>query len=626
MIKQLSLLTQKRFAPYFWAQLLGALNDNVYKNALIIAITFTSIQSLPLAPEVLVNICAGVFILPFMLFSTVAGQLADKLEKSMLIRRLKFTEFLIALCVGLAFLSQNYTILIFVLFLLGTQAAFFGPVKYSILPQHLAEAELVTANGLVEMGTFLAILAGSILGTLLIALPQGPLWVTITVISLAALGWLASIKIPYTPACAPDLQLDYRPIKPIISIFKQLRRQDDILHSLFGISWFWFYGMIFLSQMPNYCSQVLGANHQSFTLVLIIFCIGISIGSLLCARLSGERIEIGLVPFGSIGLSLFALDLAFCSPAQHTFEVLKTPLECLQTPALWHPLIDFLMIGIFGGFYIVPLYSLILQRTKATRRSRVIGANNILNSIFMVCSSLFSILFLEVGLSIPQIFLVTALMNAAISLYIFRLVPEFLFRFLTWLLVSFFYRLQEKGTDRFPETGGAIIACNHVSFLDPLIIMATCKRPVRFVMDYGYYSLPLVHTIFKYAKCIPIASSRDNPEVFSKAMDIVAKALEDGELIGIFPEGEVTRTGKLNTFKAGIERIVQRTPVPVLPIALQGLWGSFFSRKHGKAMFHIPHSLPWSSIGINVGTLIPPEKLDRHALQEEVATLRGEWL
>ena len=424
-MSQYDLLKQRRFGPFFATQFLGAFNDNLFKNALVVLVTFGLVNQTAKDTDTLVNLAAGLFILPFFLFSATAGQLADKYEKSMLMRRIKLAEVGIMLIAAVGFLFGGVGFLIVVLFLMGTQSAFFGPVKYAILPQHLKEQELVGGNGLVEMGTFLAILLGTILGP--IAQSWGGPVMALLLVSVAVTGWLTSRNIPLAPAVDPALPINLNVFKETVNILKTAKKNRTVFLSIMGISWFWFYGATFLTQMPNYAKEVLGGSPQVFTLLVAVFSIGIGLGSLLCERMSGKLIEIGLVPFGAIGLSVFALDLSLVTPATSSEELMSIKLF-LASGASWRIVVDLALMALFGGFYIVPLYALIQHRSPETHRSRIIAANNILNSLFMVVAALVAIVLLRAGLSIPNLFLVLAIMNAAVAWFIFRLVPEFLMR------------------------------------------------------------------------------------------------------------------------------------------------------------------------------------------------------
>jgi 1-acyl-sn-glycerol-3-phosphate acyltransferase len=618
---QFKLLLQRRFGPFFLTQFLGAFNDNVFKNALIVLITFQ--VSRGASPETLTNLSAGLFILPFFLFSATFGQLADKLDKARLIRITKVFEVLVMLAAAFAFTINSLALLIALLFLMGVQSALFGPVKYSILPQQLTDRELVGGNGLVESGTFLAILLGTLTGGLLIAMDRGAGWVAATLVVFALAGLVSSYYVPATTPTVPDLKINLNPLTETWRIFKFLRGNRTVFLSVLGISWFWLLGALYLAQLPLYTKDILGANAQVVTLLLVLFSLGIGMGSLGCEKLSGHKVELGLVPLGSIGLTVFGIDLYF-TPVMAGATLFDVQ-AFLQQPGAMRLLVDILLIGVFGGFYIVPLYALIQQRSEQTHRSRVIAGNNILNALFMVAGSLFAIVALGKGLSIDQLFLCLALMNAAVAIYIYSLVPEFTMRFVTWILIHVLYRIDKTGLANIPEEGPAVLVCNHVSFIDAMIIGGCCPRPTRFVMYYKIFNLPIINFVFRTARAIPIAGGKEDPELLTKAYEDIATALDAGELVCIFPEGRVTRDGELNDFRSGVERILARNPVPVVPLALRGLWGSFFSRRYGAAMMSIPRRF-LSRIALVAGKPMSPENVSAANLQQTVLKLRGDWL
>ncbi|MFL6581228.1 MAG: MFS transporter [Burkholderiales bacterium] len=578
---QFRLLLERRFGPFFLTQFFGAFNDNVYKNALVILVAYHATAYSSADPNLLTNLAAAIFILPFVLFSASAGQIADKFEKSALIRIIKVVEICIMLIGTAGLVLTSLPLMFAALFLLGLHSTFFGPVKFAILPQTLTPAELIGGNGLVEMGTFVAILTGTLLAGVLVALQSGIAWVSAVIIFISVLGFLSSLAIPEVPAVAPSLKFDWNAFRETWSNLKFARENRTVFLSLLGISWFWFYGAMFLSQFPNYSKNVLGGNEHVVTLLLALFSVGVAAGSLLCERLSGHKVEIGLVPFGSIGLSVFAVDLFFATPGS-VVQAGAGAWQYLMQPGAWRVAIDLLLIGMFGGFYIVPLYALIQSRCAPSHRSRVIAANNILNALFMVVAAGLAVLGLSAGMTIAQLLLLTGILNAAVALYIFLLVPEFLLRFLDWMLVHSIYRLRTSGLVNVPEEGAALLVCNHQSLADALIITAACRRPIRFVMYYSIFNVPVLRFIFRSMKAIPIAGAKEAPEVLEQAYDDIAKALADGQLVCIFPEGQLTRDGQIGAFRPGVMRILERTPVPVVPMALSGLWRSIFSRNRDK--------------------------------------------
>ncbi|MBK8963127.1 MAG: MFS transporter [Candidatus Competibacteraceae bacterium] len=622
---EFTLMKERRFLPFFVTQFLGAFNDNVFKNALIIMIAFQVAGDDPARSNLLTNLSAGLFVLPFFLFSATAGQLSDKYEKSSYIRQVKLLEIAIMSGAAFGFVTGNTPLLIGLLFLMGAQSTLFGPAKYSILPQHLKPEELVGGNAWIEMATNLAILLGTLLGGVLIARHQGAYWVAGAVIFLAVLGYLSSRWIPIAPPAAPDLRINWNPITETWRILKFTHQNFTVFQSVLGISWFWFVGSVYLAQLPNFTKLNLGGGESVVTLLLTLFAVGVGIGSLLCERLSGRMVELGLVPFGSIGLTLFGVDLFFATPATSApGEALLDVWAFLARPGSWRVALDVVLIGVFGGIYIVPLYALVQQRSEPTHLSRVIAGNNIINAVFMVAAALIAVALLDRGLTIPQLLLVMAVFNAAVAIYIFTLVPEFLMRFIVWILVNIVYRLRTQGLEQLPDQGPALLVCNHVSLMDALVVGGCCRRPVRFVMDHQIFKTPGLNFVFRTAGAIPIASARTDREILKQAYERVAEYLEQGEVVGIFPEGRLTPDGEIGSFKSGIERILKRTPVPVVPMAVRGLWGSFFSRRHGKAMGHFPRRF-WSRVELAVGEPVPPERATSELLRERVAALRGDW-
>ena len=610
-MSQNKLLSERKFAPLFWTQFLGAFNDNLLKNALVILIAFKGVVVLGVPSEKMVVLAGGIFILPFFIFSAIAGQIADRFDKSSLIRFIKITEIGIMLIAALGFTTEMYGITLFSLFLMGVHSTFFGPIKYSILPQHLNERELVGGNALIEAGTFLAILIGTISGGVLASMGTQGVWVvSIGLIVLAVLGLVTSLKIPKAPPVDLSLKVDWNPIRTTIDIIKFTKKNRPVFLSILGISWFWFFGASMLALFPLYGKDVLKAKPEVVTLFLALFSIGIGVGSLLCEKMSRQRLEIGLVPFGSIGISIFTFDLFLRdSPTMSGFGALDI-LQC--RPGL-HIVFDLLFLSIFSGFFIVPLYTLIQERSEKTHRSRIIAANNVLNAIFMVAASGVLVGLMALKLSVPQIFLVLAILNAVVAAYIYTLVPEFLFRFLFWIVANFMYRIEVNGQDNIPAQGAVVLVCNHVSFVDWMLVAASVPRPVRFVMDYHFMKNRLIKRLMTRAKVIPIATQKESPEILESAFEKISDELRLGEIVCIFPEGKITKDGRMNPFRPGIQRILGTDAAPVVPMALVGMWGSFFSREGGQAVKKVPRRF-WSRVKIKFSPpmaahIATPEKL-----------------
>ena len=617
------LLSSLRFRPFFLTQLLGAFNDNLYKNGLTIFIAFQAANISKDASNTLVNIAAGLFILPFFLFSPIAGQLADKFEKSMLIRRIKLLEIAIMLLGALSFMLQSVELLVAILFMMGTQSALFGPVKYSLLPQTLRPEELVGGNAMVEFGTFLAILLGLIAGVFIIDI--GTTELGIAVVFVAVCGYWTSRSIPELPAAAPELQISFNIFTQTRKILRDAHENQTVFYSVLGISWFWFIGITYITQLPNYVRYELGGNEQVYVLLLAMFSIGIGAGSFLCERMSGRIVEIGLVPIGALGLTLFGIDIYFNQSITNS-EVLVAPMAFIADGGNLRIMIDMAMLGVSGGIYIVPLYALVQQRSDEKKRSRIIAANNVLNALFMVVAALYGLAALASGISIPTLFLILAIMNAAVALFIFKLVPEFIMRLLVWLLVHAVYRVDKTDLDNIPDQGPVVLICNHVSFLDALVLAGSIRRPIRYVMYYRIFQLPILSFIFKTAQAIPIAGKSEDPELMQKAFDQVSEALNNGEVVCIFPEGKITETGELGEFKAGVIKVLERNPVPTVPLALRGLWGSFFSRKYGNAMTKLFPRGFFSRIEVVAGQAIDPAEASIELFHQRVLELRGDTL
>jgi len=615
---QFSLLGQRRFAPFFATQFLGALNDNVFRNGLIILITFQGVMVAGMDHTQLANIAAALFILPFFLLSATAGQLADKYEKSFLMRRIKLLEIGLMLIAAYALVSEHYALLLLVLFLMGCQSTLFGPVKYAYLPQQLRSEELVGGNALVEAGTYVAIILGLILG----GLAAGQAVLAACLIGFAVLGYVSSRQIPPTRAVDPTLSIGLNAWSETWRIVGFAREDRSVFLSILGISWFWFFGSAMTIQMPAYTLDVLNGNEAITTSLLVAFAIGVGIGSLLCEKMSGHRIELGLVPFGSIGLSFFAMDLYFAQPLANT-TVITSVSEFLTQPGSWRVLLDLALLGAFGGFYSVPLYALIQKRSRRQHLSRIIAANNIINSIFMVAAAAISIAVLQMGFSIPELFLVLAVLNVVVAVYIYSLLPEFLMRFVAWILVALFYRVRPTGLENIPASGPAVVVCNHVSFMDPVLLSGAIRRPMRFVMYYKIFEIPVLKFFFKGMKAIPIAGAREDEEIMKSAFDTVDEELAAGNLVCIFPEGALTRDGKIQRFRPGVEKIIAQRAVPVIPVSLGRLWGGWFSRRQDGTMRMLPHRL-FARVPIMVGPAVAATEVTAAKMELLVRTQRGD--
>lgn len=422
-----SLLRQQRFAPFFWTQGLGAFNDNVFKTALITQVAFNTASLTTLDGATLATLLPGLFILPFFLFSASAGQLADKYEKSQIIRLVKVLEICIMLFASIGFLSRSLVMLALALFLMGVHSTLFGPVKYSYLPQHLQPNELTAGNGLVEMGSFVAILLGQVLGAWLGSLEQHALFTSLSVLLVAISGYHLSRRIPLSPAPVPEIRINWNPITETIKNVRLFWAQQTLWVAIVAISWFWFFGATLLAQFPNLAKNVLQGSERDFISLLSIFSVGVGVGSVWCEKLSKGKQELGLVMLGAAGMSLFAWDFASTTGSIQQ-QLLANPALTLRTLGgldYWRMLLDVGLLGVSGGLYIVPLYVLLQSRAEAGYQSRVIAANNIMNALFMVLSAGFSVLLFGMGVSIPQLFAITAAVNVLVAIYLCFRQPEY---------------------------------------------------------------------------------------------------------------------------------------------------------------------------------------------------------
>jgi 1-acyl-sn-glycerol-3-phosphate acyltransferase len=619
---QFALLGQRRFAPFFWTQFLGAANDNVFKFAFTLMVTY-QLQLEWLPPSMAGLVIGALFILPYVLFSATSGQLADKHDKARLMQLVKTLEIVIMAVAAWGFYATHVPTLLACVFLMGLHSTLFGPVKYAYLPQHLNERELTGGNGMVEMGTFVAILLGQLAGGILVDTPVvGPHHVAWACLGLALLGRLTAQALPPSPSTDPQLVINWNPFTETWRNLKLAHEQLAVFRSLLGISWMWFFGAVFLSNFPAFAKEVLHGSPQVASLLLAVFSVGIGIGSLLCEMLSKRHVEIGLVPLGAIGMSVFAVDLYFAAsglPASAPYSVAAF----LAQPAHWRVLADLGALALFAGVYSVPMYALIQLRAQPTHRARIIAANNILNALFMIASSVIAGAMLSAGLSIPQLFLALGIANAVVATYIFLIVPEYLLRFVAFVLTRLVYRFRIVNDSRIPTTGPAVLVCNHVSFVDAVLLMAASPRPIRFLMDHQIFKTPVLGWMFRLAKAIPIAPQKTDPATYEAAFAAARAVLADGEMVCIFPEGGITRDGTLQPFKGGVMKLIDGLPdVPVIPMALGNLWGSYFSRvEGGRAMVKPMRRGFWSRVSLTVGERLPAAAVSPEALRERVAGL-----
>jgi 1-acyl-sn-glycerol-3-phosphate acyltransferase len=621
---QFELLKQRRFLPYFATQSLGAFNDNVYRQAIIGLLFYLGVN---LEERTLyTNLAPALFILPYFLFSGLAGQIAEKLEKSLLVRITTMMEIGIMSIAAVGFVMESLPVLLVALFLTGLQSTLFGPVKYSILPSVLKPEELTGGNGLVEMGTSMSILLGMIFGGLIfvIAGEHGPEAAAFAIVALAITGNLVSRAIPRVEASAPDLKINWNPFPESLKALRLARKQPAVRNSVLGVSWFWFVGTVLTAQLPTYAELHLGGGSTLYLFCFVLFSVGTGLGSLLCEKLSRRTVEIGLVPLGAFGMTAFCVDLYFARPGLALAAGLDVG-GFIESAGSWRIMADLTLIGLFAGLYIVPLFALVQSRTPKGELSRVIAGLNIQNSFFIVVAAVAGIAVQRyLGWSIPEVFLALGIANAVVAIFIFSLVPEFFLRFVAWMYVTLFYRVTIEGVEEnVPDEGAALLVCNHVSYMDPLAISAAVPRPIRFVMYYKIFNVPGMNWVFRAYRAIPIAGSKEDQAVKDAAFAEIHEALAAGELVCIFPEGGLTRDGEIAEFRAGVEQILARDPVPVVPMALTGLWDSMWSKRDSRlGRLRVPRRLR-AAVGVIAAPPVPGASATAASLETIVRRLRG---
>jgi len=623
------LLKERRFAPFFISMGLGAFNDNLYKSALAILIAYNLPRE---QADLLVQASAGLFILPFFLFSGISGQICDKFEKAKLMRLIKVLEIVIMFLAAIGLYFGHIYFLMFVLFLMGLQSTLFGPVKYSILPQHLKPAELLAGNGLVSMGTFIAILFGTMCGGLLVTKDFVANYSTVPlgagVLLAAIFGAIAAYFIPRAAASDPDLKIKINPMAETLRAIKLSATNSSTLFAILGISWFWFFGFFFMASLPSYTRDIIMGGEAVATFLLTSISIGMGIGSIFTNRICDGETKLGLVIMGGMGLSIFSADLYFtgATTSSSTTATLLSLSGFFAQVTNWRVVLDFFMIGLWGGMYIVPLYTLLQENSPAHIGSRLIASNNIINAIFMVSAAVFAMLMFACGLNILQIFLIVSGLNLAITLFILYKIPEFFYHIVASLLIKAMYRYKVIGKENIPKSGALLVVSNHVSFIDPFLVSAGLHRPPRFLMDKAYFDIKALQWFFTSSKSIPVTPKKINPELMEQALQDVISGLKNGDMITIFPEGFITRDGQMIAFKEGVERIAKEVDVQVLPVAICGMWGSWFSRVKGRGLKGLPPNRLWAPVQLRIGKALASQEVSASGLYQEVLKLRGDAL
>ncbi len=573
-----SLLACRRFLPLFISQFFGAANDNLFKNALVILILYRLGAGSGEASQILVTAAAGLFILPFFLLSATAGQLSDRYEKSALIRWMKGAEILVVLLAVGALTLASVPLMLTVLFLFGVQATFFGPVKYAVLPELLESGELIAGNALIEGGTFLAILLGTVVGGVLILTEGGTAWVSGVMVALALGGYGAALALPKARPGNPDVRIRPNILAESLSVMTLITGRRDLFLSVLGISWFWLMGATFLAQFPAFTKDVLIADQNVVTLLLTVFSVGIGLGSMLCGRLLRGEISARHVPFAALGMTVFSFDLVFASNAVSADPGhLASVAEFLNHAGAWRVLIDLLLIALSGGIYVVPLYTILQTRCEEKSRARAIAANNIVNALFMVVSALLGGVMLAAGFSVPQVFLTQAIANLGVTVYICGLLPDAVLKGVFSWLLRLAYRVRIEGLEHLAEAGDrVVVVVNHVSFLDAVLMATFLPNKPTFAINTFIAREWWVRPFLTVVDAFPLDPT--NP-LSTKSL---IRAVREGRTLVIFPEGRLTVTGALMKVYEGPGMIADRAGATIVPVRIDGAQYTPFSRLKGK--------------------------------------------
>jgi len=612
--------------PLFATQGAGAFNDHFFKAYVVLLFAFKASPNAN-GEQGLLVLAGAVFMAPFALFSLLGGRLADRFSKTHLIAHLKIAELGIMTLGGLFLLADHRWGLFVTLFLMGTQSALFGPAKYAVLPELVPRGELMRSNAAVEAGTFLAILVGTIAAG--VAHQMGELrHAAFVVCAVAVFGALSSRQLPRTFAPPGSARAPASASGAPVSVWRLLLADRSLVRAVLGLSWFWMLGALLVSVLPVYVRSNWAAEASVATLLFAIVCVGIAMGAWICGRLSRGHLEVGFVPAGAILVSVFLIDLWWSSPTAALASATSTA-ETLGWVAFLNDAqgvrvtLDLLAVATGAGLFSVPLNTWLQIRSPESRRAHFVAANNVVNAIFIVVGSVVLAAFMFLGIELNVVFLALALGNALVALFAYKATCLWTLRFLARTLAHTVYSLRFVGQERLPQKGAALLVCNHVSFIDFLIIAAACPRPVQFVMYHAYYKrLVGVRHLLKDAGVIPIAPAHEDRNALKSAFDQIDQALGRGRLVCIFPEGKITRDGALNPFRTGVERIIQRRRVPVFPMALHGLNRSLFSRQIAKKW--APRNwLKWprTRVRLTVGSAVPPHEVTAQRLAGAVAHL-----
>lgn len=600
---KLYLFKDKRFLPLFIVQFCGCFNDNILKNALIILITYKLVGLTLYSTATMLLAANAVLILPFIVFSGVAGQLADKYERSTLVKVIKLSEIFIVSFATYGFYESNIAILYASIALMGTHSTFFGPLKYSILPDHLEKEELLGANGFVEAGTFISILIGTILGGFYNSIAE---IVIVLMILTAVVGFIASFFVPRSNNENPSIEINKNILMESFNIVKYSYSKKHVFLSLLGISWFWFIGAAILSQIPLLTRDVFAADESVANLFLAVFSIGVGLGSFWCNKLFEDEITTKYLFMAAIGISICGIDLFFASrisTVHHELDQLRNIYTFLSKLHNWRILLDLFLLSAISGLYAVPLFAVMQYFSSPIYRSRVIAANNVLNALFMVASALFLQVMFFLGCSVPTVILLVSLLNIAVAVYIFNLLPEAkiipdpIVRSLCRFLFDKFYRVEVRGLENLEKAGKrVVVVANHISFLDPALLSVYLPRKLVFAINTQMSEVFWVKPFLSIVKAFPV-----DPNNAMAAKSLIA-TVKKNQVVAIFPEGRISTTGALMKIYEGPGMIADKSDANILPIRIDGPQFTHFSR-----LKNLPQVKLFTKVTI---TILPPVKLD----------------